>query len=168
MSRSDSTCGRLVSTCCRLRLAAHTAKFQQPSTLRPDPRNQADRVSLAILLDIQWGLFWVDSVFSLAWTVMVLSFGLAFSHASSRPFSKSSLLTRPTKGSFMPLNMGWFSNIFCCLMAFFDIGFCCHAKSSEKTYSVNAANPMPGTIRVVSGTKIACHFRESPYFASPT
>merc|ERR1719293_38816 len=134
--------------------------------------SQADSAALAFILifaslfSTKWGLFWVDISASFCFTVTVLPLGLAFSQASSRPFSKSSLFTRPRKGSDRFFQAGTMSNWACFSMFFGAIGFSCQAKSSEKTYSRKAANPMPGTIRVVSGTSTECHFLWSPYLAS--
>mmetsp|Transcript_21496 Transcript_21496/g.61059 ORF Transcript_21496/g.61059 Transcript_21496/m.61059 type:complete len:202 (-) Transcript_21496:20-625(-) len=115
---------------------------------------------------MKWGLFWVDISASFCFTVTVLPAGLAFSQASSRPFSKSSLFSRPRKGSDRFFQAGTMSYWACFSMFFGAFGFSCQAKSSEKVYSRKAANAMPGTIRVVSGTRMACHFLWSPYLAS--
>merc|ERR1719464_2418164 len=61
----------------------------------------AHHADLAILFCQKCGALSVDSSLSFSLAVTVLPFGLAFSQASSKPCSKSSMLMRPSIGSLM-------------------------------------------------------------------
>jgi len=137
--------------------------IQQPDRINAP---QADRGWDAMRLGLQCGLFCFSSCLSFSLALILQPAGFAFSHASTKPCSKSSLLINPSKGSLMFDVIANSLHLAASSLNFLESGLRCHHKSSEKIHRMNVPATMPGSTRVVSGTKTALHRRESPYFAS--